>query len=101
MSTIWKFRSPNREARTEDEVLVTSLTLPITARVTEVLLSDEALTVWAVVPEQDAPQEKRDFVVVPTGANYDATGLRFINVAHLASEYHEHGYVFHIFERTT
>ncbi len=100
-SVIWKFRESLEAGYREEQAVVVTLHLPITATITSAAVSDVALSVWAIVPEREVPVEPRQFVIAGTGFEYDPKGLRFICASHIESTFHEHGYVFHIFEKTT
>ena len=99
-SVIWKFRESLDNAEVDTGVGTITMDMPITAKVTSAQMSNYGLSIWAEVTDKEVPVEGRTFVFVATGADFDPTGLRLVNVTHVASQFHEHGFVFHIYERT-
>ena len=83
MNKIYKYAIPE----------VSGLELPKNARILKVGLQGGTLHCWALLSADEFATEKRYFLVVGTGHEFNADGLSYIDT------YFEGPFVWHVFEK--
>jgi hypothetical protein len=87
MRTIWKYTlTPGKS----------TILMPADATMLSVQMQHNVPTMWAFIPNDDAPKVPREFFIYGTGHQVNEAGLRFLGTFQMMSAM---PLVFHVFEK--